>query len=44
MTHESWPQGALADYFLPLHISWKGHVGSELVSVLAGSSISEWEM
>lgn len=44
MIHESWPQGVLADYFLPLHISWNGHVGSELVSVVAGCYISELEM
>lgn len=44
MIHESWPQGVLADYFLPLHVSWKGHVGSELVSVVDGCYISELEM
>lgn len=44
MIHESWPQGVLADYFLTLHISWKGHVGSEFVSVVAGCYISELEM
>lgn len=44
MIHESWPQGVLADYSLPLHISGKGHVGSELVSVVAGYSVSELEM
>lgn len=44
MIHESWPQGVLADYFLPLPISWNGHVGSELVSVVAGCYISELEM
>lgn len=44
MIHESWPQGVLADYFLLLHISWKGHVGSELVSAVAGYYTSELEM
>lgn len=44
MIHESWPQGVLADYFLQLHISRKEHVGSELVSVLAGYCISELNM
>lgn len=44
MIHESWPQGVLADYFRLLHISWKGHAASELVSDVAAYYISELEM
>lgn len=43
MIHESCPQGVPADYFLLLHISWRGHVGSKLVSVVAGYYTLNWK-